>query len=282
MGMNCLRTPRSISSSGLEVGISGAWSPGTVVSTVVLGIWGAANCGSCDGPSGAGSAADDISRLGLAGGSINVVIHARVRTVSDPSNKPVPARIALLSKPPNSSASAATPSLEPPGDFLSGPTDVPFGPMILLNSWPARSAFRTSANSALWALRIFWAAWMTCFRRPGLMSPSTFRFATRLFFLGNASAPESIDIPDDLLLPENQWEPTALVRPALPKHSFPMSAIRVAETTRHCPDAEPRTAKYLGTFHGFRPKSIIELYEGVGNLNQQHEMCDVHATKRAQ
>src|ERR1019366_6149468 len=134
MGINCLRTPRSISSSGLEVAMSGAWSPGTVVSTVVLGIWGAADCGSGDGPPGAGSAADDISRLGLAGGSITVVIHARVRTVSDPSNKPVPARIASLSKPPNSSASAATPSLEPPDDRLSGPTGVPFGPMMLLNN----------------------------------------------------------------------------------------------------------------------------------------------------
>jgi hypothetical protein len=36
------------------------------------------------------------------------------------------------------------------------------------------------------------------------MSPSTVRFATRLFFLGNASAPESIDILDDLHLPENR------------------------------------------------------------------------------
>src|ERR1035437_6149180 len=203
MGINCLRTPRSISSSGLEVGISGAWSPGTVVSTVVLGIWGAAESCSRDGPPGSGPAADDISRLGSAGGSITVAIHARVRTVSDPSNKPVPARIVSLSKPPNSSASALTPSLEPPGDRLSGPTFVPFGPMRLLNNRPAPSAFRTSASSALWAPRICLAAWVMCFRRPGLMSPSTFRFATRLFFLGNASAPESIDIPDDLLLPQN-------------------------------------------------------------------------------
>src|ERR1039458_8827435 len=228
-------------------------------------------------------AADDISSLDLAGGSITVVSHARVRTVSDPSNKSIPARIASLSKLPNSPASAPTPSLEPPGDRLSGPIFVPFtGPMTLLNSRPARSAFKMSASSALWAPRILWAAWMTCFRRPGLMSPSTFRFATRLFFLGNASAPESIDIPDDLLLPENQWEPTALVRPALPKHSFPMSALRIAETTRHCPDAEPRTASDFGTFHGFRTESISQLCEAVGNLNQQHEMSHLHATKRAQ
>jgi hypothetical protein len=40
--------------------------------------------------------------------------------------------------------------------------------------------------------------------RPGLMSPSTLRFAARLFFLGNASARESIDIPDHLHLPENR------------------------------------------------------------------------------
>src|ERR1019366_5471597 len=206
MGMNCLRTPRSISSSGLEVGISGARSPRTAVSTVVLGIWGAADCGNCDDPSGMDPAADDISRLGLAGGSVTVVIHARVRTVSDPSNKPVPARIASLSKPPNSPASAATPSLEPPGDVLSGPTGVAFGPMMLLNNWPARSAFRTSASLAVWAPRISLAAWVTCFRRLGLISPSTFRFASRLFFLGNASAPESIDILDDLFLPKNQWE----------------------------------------------------------------------------
>ena len=55
-------------------------------------------------------------------------------------------------------------------------------------------------SSALWAPRIFWAAWVTCFRSPGLMSPSTFHFASRPFFLANASPPESIDIPDDLLL----------------------------------------------------------------------------------
>src|ERR1017187_442061 len=87
--------------------------------------------------------------------------------------------------------------------------------MILLNNRPARSAFRTSASSALWVRRISLAAWVMCFRRPGLMSPSTFRLATRLFFLGNASAPESIDIPDDLLVPERQSERPALVRPAL-------------------------------------------------------------------
>src|SRR5450759_4821563 len=219
-----------------ESGIAGVVWGRLAGSTVVLGIWCAAESCTRDGPPGMGPAAGDISRLGSAGGSITVVIHARVRTVSDPSSKPVPGRIASLSKPPSSLASASALSPEPPDDFLSGPTGIPFGPMILLNNRPARSAFRTSASSDLWAQRICLAAWVTCFRRPGLMFPSTFRFATRLYFLGNASVPESIDIPNDLLLPENQWERTSLVRPALPKHSFPMSAIRVAETARHCPE----------------------------------------------
>lgn len=54
------------------------------------------------------------------------------------------------------------------------------------------------------------------------------------------------DIPDGLLLPADQRERTSLVGPALPKHSFPVSALRVAETTRHCPESGPRTAKYVG------------------------------------
>src|ERR1017187_10080509 len=220
-----------------------------------------------------GPASDDIPRLGSAGGSITVVIHARVKTVSDPSNKPVPARIASLSKPPSSPASAPTPSPELPGDRLSGAAGVPFGPMILLNNRPARSAFRTSASSALWAPRISLAAWVTCFLRPGLMSPSAFRFGTRLYFLGNASAPELIDIPDDLLLSENQWEQTALVRPALPKHSFPTSAIRVGETTRPCLESETAYGGYLGTSRGFRPKSTSRRQCLPGRTPAPHHIC---------
>ena len=217
--MNRLKTSRSITSSGLIAGISGAWPPGTAASLAVLGTRRGAEGRGFDVSRCMDRLAGAIPRWGFAAGPITVAIHSWVKPVSAPSNKPVPVRMASLTNPPSSPASNSTPS---PGTAEASPTvpaEFPVGPMMLLNNRPARPAFRTSASSVLWAARIFCAAWVMCSRRPGLMSPSAFRFVIRLFFRGIASGPGSIDS-----------HPNGTIGVV-----SPVPIIRVAETTWLCP-----------------------------------------------